>query len=131
MLAKGVREHQVISLESAVHQITQRPAKYFGLIDRGTIAPGYFADIVVFDPKTVDKGPTYNRFDVPGGADVSRVYADAVGVGDVFVNGIQIVRNGEHTGALPGTVLRSGKDTETVTIDAMRDATARRLVPVL
>jgi len=119
MLAKGVREHGVIALEEAIHLITQRPATYYGLIDRGTLKPGYFADIVILDPATIAKGPTYNRFDVPGG-DVSRVYADAEGIGDVFVNGVQIVRDGEHTGKLPGTVLRSGKDTETVTIDAMR-----------
>ena len=119
MLAKGVREHGVITLEEAIHLITQRPATYYGLIDRGTLKPGYFADIVILDPATIAKGPTYNRFDVPGG-DVSRVYADAEGIGDVFVNGVQIVRDGEHTGKLPGTVLRSGKDTETVTIDAMR-----------
>jgi N-acyl-D-aspartate/D-glutamate deacylase len=120
MLAKGVREHQVISLEEAIHLITQRPATYYGLIDRGALKPGYFADVVIFDPATIGKGPTYNRFDVPGG-DVSRVYADAEGIGDVFVNGVQIVRNGEHTGALPGTVLRSGKDTVTVAVDALRE----------
>ncbi len=110
MLAMGVREHGVIALEEAIHLITQRPATYYGLIDRGTLRPGYFADIVVFDPATIGKGPTYNRFDVPGG-DVSCVYADAEGIDHVFVNGVQIVRGGEHTGKLPGTVLRSGKDT--------------------
>ena len=86
------------------------------------ISPGVVSealDGLTYDPATIAKGPTYNRFDVPGG-DVSRVYADAEGIGDVFVNGVQIVRDGEHTGKLPGTVLRSGKDTETVTIDAMR-----------
>jgi N-acyl-D-aspartate/D-glutamate deacylase len=129
MLAKGVREHGVIALEKAIHLITQRPATYYGLIDRGTLKPGYFADIVIFDPATIGKGPTYNRFDVPGG-DVSRVYADAEGIGDVFVNGVQIVRDGEHTGKLPGTVLRSGKDTETVTINAMR-ANKSQMEPAL
>jgi N-acyl-D-aspartate/D-glutamate deacylase len=120
MLAEGVREHKVISLEQAIHKMTQRPAKYFGLIDRGVLAEGNHADIVVFDAESVGRGPTYNRFDVPGG-DVYRLYAEAEGVDHVLVNGVQIVRKGEHTGALPGTVLRSGRDTETVAIDALRE----------
>ena len=119
LLQKGVREHKVISLEQAVHKITQRPATYLGLIDRGLIAPGYFADLVIFDPATVGRGATYKRFDVPGGNDF-RLYADAEGIDDVLVNGIQIIRNGEHTGALPGRVLRSGRDTRTVPLDALR-----------
>jgi N-acyl-D-aspartate/D-glutamate deacylase len=119
LLQKGVREHKVISLEQAVHQITQRPAQYFGLIDRGLIARGYHADMVVFDPETVARGPTSFRYDIPGGADF-RLYAEAVGVDHVFVNGVQTVRHGQHTGALPGSVLRSGKDTRTVPMDVLR-----------
>ena len=119
LLQKGVRQHGVISLEEAVHQITQRPANYFGLIDRGTLAPGQHADIVIFDPDTVGRGPSYNRYDVPGG-DNFRIYADAEGIDRVIVNGVTIVRDGEHSGALPGTVLRSGRDTRTVAIDALR-----------
>jgi len=121
LLQKGVREHKVISLEEAIHQITGRPASYFGLIDRGLIATGYHADIVIFDPYTVGRGPTYYRYDVPGGNEY-RIYADAVGVDHVFVNGVQIIRDGAHTEALPGTVLRSGKDTRTIELNAMRDA---------
>jgi N-acyl-D-aspartate/D-glutamate deacylase len=123
LLQKGVREHGVIGLEEAVRQITLRPATYFGLVDRGRIEPGCHADLVVFDPETVGRGPTYQRYDVPGGADY-RLYADARGVDHVFVNGAQIVRNGEHTGALPGTVLRSGRDTRTVSLDALREPRA-------
>jgi hypothetical protein len=74
---------------------------------------------VVFDAETVGRGPSYYRYDVPG--DQFRIYADAQGVDHVFVNGVQIVKKGEHTGATPGTVLRSGRDTRTVALDAMRD----------
>lgn len=118
VLQEGVRNHGVVSLEEAVHLISERPARYAGLIDRGTLSVGNHADIVVFDSETVGKGPTYNRFDVPG--DQFRVYADAEGVHHVFVNGVQVVRDGAHTGSLPGTVLRSGRDTRTVAMDAMR-----------
>lgn len=120
LLQDGVRKHEVIGLEEAVHLITERPARYAGLVDRGLLRLGYHADIVVFDRDTVGRGPTYNRFDVPGNQ--FRVYADAEGVQHVFVNGVGIVRDGEHTGKLPGTVLRSGRDTRTVPMDAMRHA---------
>jgi N-acyl-D-aspartate/D-glutamate deacylase len=107
-----------------VHRITERPATYFGLIDRGQIALGNHADLVIFDAEKVGRGPSYYRYDVPG--DQFRIYADAQGVDHVFVNGVQIVKNGEHTGATPGTVLRSGRDTHTVALDAMRDPMAAR-----
>jgi N-acyl-D-aspartate/D-glutamate deacylase len=116
-----VREFGVIGLEEAVHLITQRPARYFGLVDRGVIAEGYCADLVVFDAERIGRGATYWRYDVPGGDDF-RLYADAKGIEHVFVNGTQIVRDGEHTGALPGTVLRSGKDTRTVPMDVLQTA---------
>jgi N-acyl-D-aspartate/D-glutamate deacylase len=119
VLQEGVRNHAVITLEEAVYQMTDRPARYMGLIDRGLLKEGYHADIVIFDEATVGRGPTYFREDVPAGQ--SRAYADATGIGDVFVNGVQIVKDGEHTGKLPGTVLRSGKDTRTVPLDALRE----------
>jgi N-acyl-D-aspartate/D-glutamate deacylase len=108
----------VISLEEAVHLMTERIARYFGLIDRGLIAVGHHADIVIFDERRVGRGPTYLRDDVPGGA--SRMYADAIGIPHVFVNGIQIVKDAEHSGRLPGKVLRSGQDTRTVAMGALR-----------
>ena len=117
VLQEGVRNHGVVTLEEAVRLLTERPARYAGLIDRGLLKTGYHADIVVFDEDAVGRGPTYNRYDVPG--DQFRVYADAEGVDHVFVNGVQIVRGGEHTGKLPGTILRSGRDTRTVALDAM------------
>ena len=58
VLSRGVREHKVISLETAVHKMTHRPAMHYGLIDRGLIAEGYHADLVVFDPETVGRGPS-------------------------------------------------------------------------
>ncbi len=125
VLQKGVREHGAITLEEAVYQMTDRPARYMGLIDRGLLTPGYHADIVVFDDASIERGPTYFRHDVPG--DQFRLYADAKGVDHVFVNGVQIVKNGEHTGQLPGTVLRSGRDTRTVPIGALRENRAAEL----
>jgi N-acyl-D-aspartate/D-glutamate deacylase len=119
LLQNGVRQHRVISLERAVHNITQRPAAYFGLVDRGVIALGAHADIVVFDAATVGRGPTYMRYDLPGGRDF-RLYAEAIGISHVLVNGVEIVRQGEHTGALPGAVLRAGRDTRTPRLDALR-----------
>jgi N-acyl-D-aspartate/D-glutamate deacylase len=124
VLALGVREHKVISLETAIHKMTQRPAEHYGLIDRGLIAEGYHADLVVLDPATVGRGPTYNRYDLPGGQDF-RVYADAIGIDHVFVNGVEIVRHGEHSGKLPGTVLRSGRDTRTAPMDALQEKRER------
>jgi N-acyl-D-aspartate/D-glutamate deacylase len=119
VLQKGVREHGVITLEEAIYQMSDRPARYFGLIDRGLLRPGYHADIIVFDDQTITRGPTYYRYDVPGNQ--FRVYADAFGIDHVFVNGIEIVRHGHHTGNLPGTVLRSGRDTRTVFPGALRE----------
>jgi N-acyl-D-aspartate/D-glutamate deacylase len=123
VLGRAVREKGIMSLEEAVHQLTQRPASLFGLVDRGTIREGAHADIVVFDPAAIGAGPTYRRHDVPG-ATGYRLYADALGIDHVLVNGVEIVRKGEHTGRLPGTVLRSGRDTRTVPMDALRKRAA-------
>ena len=101
-----------LPIEEAVHLITDKPARLYGLTDRGRIAEGAFADIVCFDPDTV--GPTGERTydDLPGGA--SRIVARSQGVMHVFVNGTEIVSSSKYTGATPGTVLRSGRDTHTV-----------------
>ena len=111
VLGNGVRKYGVISLEQAVHQMTQIPAEVFGLKQRGLLKPGYHADIVVMDPETVGSGPVYMKTDLP--CDEPRVYADAFGIEHVFVNGVQTIADGEHTQALPGKVLRSGEDTAT------------------
>jgi N-acyl-D-aspartate/D-glutamate deacylase len=116
VLGNGVRKHGVIELEEAIRQLTQVPAELYGLRQRGALREGWFADVVVFDPDTVAPGPTYMRFDLPAGA--GRLYADALGIDAVLVNGVPIMRGGEYTGATPGTVLRSGRDTYTVDVRA-------------
>ena len=108
--------------------MSSRPARYAGLIDRGLIAEGHHADIIIFDEATVGRGPPHNRYDVPG--DEYRVYAEARGIDHVFVNGVQIVRDGRHTGAMPGTVLRSGRDTRTVPLDALHEGRHAQLEEV-
>jgi N-acyl-D-aspartate/D-glutamate deacylase len=112
MLGDGVRARGLLTWEQAVRQLTDIPARLYGLRDRGRLVPGAFADIVVFDPTTIGHGPVRTRDDLPGGA--SRLYAEAVGVNHVLVNGTEIVRRGAFTGAVPGRVLRSGADTDTV-----------------
>ncbi len=86
MLA-AVREYDLMPLEEAVHLVTQVPAEFYGLRDRGTLAEGALADVVVFDPATIDTQPVEMRYDLPGGA--GRLVADAVGVDHVLVNGVR------------------------------------------
>src|SRR5207253_7404285 len=112
LLAHGVREQQVITLEEAVHQLTDVPARLYGLRGRGRIAEGWAADLVVFDPSYVGYQQERTRADLPGGA--LRLYAEADGIEAVFVNGVRIVDGGSFTGATPGTLLHAGRDTETV-----------------
>ncbi|MGZ4528535.1 MAG: N-acyl-D-amino-acid deacylase family protein [Mycobacterium sp.] len=112
LLGRGVRQHQVVTLEEAVRLITDVPARLYGLTERGRIAPGWHADLVLFDPATVDHGPERTRYDLPASA--PRLVADAYGIGSVWVGGVEVCRDGTATGALPGTVLRSGRDTQTV-----------------
>lgn len=112
LLAHAVREHQVVSLEEAVRLLTDVPARLYGLTDRGRIAEGGHADLVLFDPETVAPGVERTRYDLPGGA--PRLYADATGITSVIVGGVEVCQDGTATGALPGTLLRSGRDTTTV-----------------
>ncbi|KUI22730.1 aminoacylase [Mycobacterium sp. GA-1285] len=113
LLGHGVREHQVVTLEEAVRLITDVPARLYGLKRRGRITPGWHADLVMFDPATVDHGPERTTYDLPSGA--PRLVAEAKGITSVWVGGVEVCRNGVPTGAMPGTVLRSGRDTTTVT----------------
>ena len=112
MLGDGVRARGLLSWEQAVRQLTDVPARLYGLRDRGRLVPGAYADVVVFDPSSIGHGAVRTRNDLPGGA--SRLYAEATGVCHVFVNGTEIARLGAFTGEVPGHVLRSGRDTDTV-----------------
>jgi N-acyl-D-aspartate/D-glutamate deacylase len=95
LLARYVREDKVISLEDAVHRLSGLPAENLRIQRRGNLTPGYYADVVVFDPATIQDHAT---FDKP--------HQYATGVLDVFVNGMQVLKDGEHTGAKPGRVVR-------------------------
>ncbi len=115
MLGDGVRKRNLISWEEAVRQLTDVPARLYGIRERGRLREGWWADVVVFDPERVGHGPERTRDDLPGGA--SRLYAQAEGIEHVIVNGTEIVQSGEFTGATDaGRLLRSGADTETVTV---------------
>jgi N-acyl-D-amino-acid deacylase len=94
VLGKYVREEKLLPLEEAVRKLTSLPATNLGLDHRGQLREGYFADVVVFDPKTVIDRATYEK-----------PHQYAVGVRHVFVNGTQVLRDGEHTGAKPGRAL--------------------------
>jgi N-acyl-D-aspartate/D-glutamate deacylase len=109
-----VRDRQLLPLEAAVQMITGDAALSFGLRQRGLLKLGYAADVLVFDPETVARLPAEVRADLPGGG--SRLYAGAAGMEYVFVNGHVIAEHGNLTEALPGTVLRSGRDTSTVSV---------------
>lgn len=103
---------KLLPIERAVQLITQKPADLFGLVDRGTLEVGNFADIVVFDPETIGSENARLVADLPG--DCVRLTARSHGIDRVLVNGTTVIVDGEPTGATPGTVLRSGRDTVTV-----------------
>jgi N-acyl-D-aspartate/D-glutamate deacylase len=114
LIARTVRERNLLAIEEAVQLLTDAPARLYGLRDRGRVAVGAHADLVVLDPATVGPGPIHTRYDLPGGA--GRIYGGAEGVANVFVAGAEVVAHGEFTDARPGRVLRSGRDTETVSV---------------
>jgi N-acyl-D-aspartate/D-glutamate deacylase len=113
LLSKAVREHDLLSIEEAISMMTSVPAALYGVIDRGTLVEGSFADLVIFDPATIGPGLVETRFDLPAGA--GRIYGEALGISHVFVNGSEVVTGNQFTDARPGTLLRSGRDTRTVT----------------
>jgi len=115
VLGKAVRQRGLLPLEEAVHLLTDVQAQLYGLVGRGRVAEGFFADLVVLDPGTVASHEVAMRFDLPGGA--GRLYAEAEGIEHVLVNGRQIVRDGGLTQDRPGTLLRSGRDTSTPSMD--------------
>jgi N-acyl-D-aspartate/D-glutamate deacylase len=120
LLGPGVRERGLMELETAVAHLSDRPAQLIGLRDRGRIALGYHADLTLFDPSSVGPGEIETRHDLPAGA--GRLYAESTGVEHVLVGGIPLVSRGRLTQARPGRVLRSGRDTETVTNASLREA---------
>jgi N-acyl-D-amino-acid deacylase len=95
VLAEYVRKDKVATLPDAIRRLTSLPATNLGIRRRGSLKPGYYADVVVFDPATVQDHAT---FDKPKQL--------ATGVDDVFVNGVQVLRGGKHTGAKPGRFVR-------------------------
>jgi N-acyl-D-aspartate/D-glutamate deacylase len=111
-LGDCLRGRRLLPLERAVQLITDAPARLYGLRDRGRVVVGGHADLVVFDPATIDAGPPTLVNDLPGGS--VRMIADPIGIHRVFVNGAETVRDGRPTGATAGAVLRSGRDCDTV-----------------
>lgn len=95
LLGRYVREEKLISLQEAVRRLSALPAENLKLGDRGRLLPGYYADVVVFDPNTIADRATFEN-----------PHQLAVGVNDVFVNGVQVLDDGGHTGATPGRVVR-------------------------
>jgi N-acyl-D-amino-acid deacylase len=94
-LGRYVRERRLMPLEEAIRRLTTLPAQSIAIRERGALQVGYFADVVVFDPATITDHATFAE---------PHVYS--TGVRDVFVNGVQVLRDGEHTGAKPGRVVR-------------------------
>jgi N-acyl-D-amino-acid deacylase len=95
LLGKYVRDEHAISLEEAIRKLTSLPADTLRIRDRGRLVAGQFADVVVFDPKTIADRGTYQQ-----------PHQYSTGVRHVWVNGIQVLKDGEHTGAMPGRVVR-------------------------
>ncbi|MFI0815043.1 amidohydrolase family protein [Streptomyces sp. NPDC021098] len=107
-----LRGRKLVGLERAVRMLTDDPARLFGLRERGRIAEGYHADLVLFDPDRIDAGQAKLVHDLPG--DSPRLDSRAEGVVSVRVGGVETIRDDEITGAIPGKVLRSGRDTHSV-----------------
>ncbi len=95
LLGKYVREEKIIPMEEAIRRLTSFPASNLKIKDRGSLKAGYFADVVVFDPATIIDHATFEE-----------PHQLATGVHHVFVNGVQVLRHGEHTGAFPGRFVK-------------------------
>jgi len=107
LLGTFVRERQALTLEYAIKRITSEPAAFFGLRDRGRLAPGMAADITIFDRDTVGcRVRPEVRHDLPRGG--RRMVSPAEGIRCVIVNGQVLLDQGRHSGVLPGQALRSG-----------------------
>ena len=95
LLGKYVRDEKVISLEEAIHKLTSLPAGNLKITKRGSLAPGFYADLVIFDPAKIEDHATFEK-----------PHQYSTGMRHVFVNGTQVLKDGEHTGAKPGRVVR-------------------------
>jgi N-acyl-D-amino-acid deacylase len=95
LLGRYVRDEKLLSLEEAVRRLAALPAQNLGLDRRGRLEPGMFADVVVFDPATIADRATFEK-----------PHQYAVGMRHVFVNGVPVLKDGEHTGATPGRALK-------------------------
>jgi N-acyl-D-amino-acid deacylase len=105
LLGRWVRERQALTLEEAVRRLTLEPARFFGIPKRGRIGQGMAADLVLFDPDTVDAHDPEYVYDLPGGAKRFVAYAD--GIKATIVSGAVLYQDDEYQGGLPGQVLRS------------------------
>ena len=105
LLSYWVREQEALTLEDAVHQLSFVPASHWKLAGRGLLREGWNADVVIFDPQTVEPQVPELTYDLPAGA--RRLKQKANGFLATIVNGAVVLRNNEHTGALPGQLLRS------------------------
>ena len=106
LLGHWVREEGALSLEEGVRMVTYEPATAFGFRDRGLVREGLVADLVVFDPERVAPEIPHIEYDLPGGA--RRLIQKASGIQATIVAGEVLLREGVHTGALPGRLLRRG-----------------------
>ncbi|WP_330288861.1 N-acyl-D-amino-acid deacylase family protein [Streptomyces sp. NBC_00576] len=111
-LGDCLRGRKLVPLERAVQMLTDDPARLFGLRERGRIQEGFHADLVLFDPERIAADKATLVHDLPG--DSPRLDSKAIGVTAVWVNGVETIRDDTVTGAVPGRVLRSGRDTATV-----------------
>jgi len=118
VLGEVVRDRGLLTVEEAVEMMTDRPARHYGLRERGRVEVGWHADLVVFDPETVASEPAELVEDLPGGG--GRLVAGSLGVDHVLVAGVEVVTDGTTTTARPGRVLRSGQDTATVSLADVR-----------
>ncbi|GIR37663.1 MAG: hypothetical protein CM15mP49_30480 [Actinomycetota bacterium] len=109
MLGEAVRKRALLEMEEAVHMLTEVPANLYGLVDRGAIKEGHYADVIVIDENAIGSQPTSIVNDLP--LEAPRLFAGADGVEHVFCNGKEIVSSGEFTSSRPGSVLKSGTHT--------------------
>ncbi|WP_416483295.1 N-acyl-D-amino-acid deacylase family protein [Streptomyces sp. CL12] len=111
-LGDCLRGRKLVGLAQAVKMLTDDPARLFGLRERGQIQRGWHADLVLLDPERIDAGQARLVHDLPG--DSPRLDSRALGVRAVWVGGVEAIRDDVVSGAVPGRVLRSGRDTRTV-----------------